>query len=451
MVSFSPLSAFQLIMKGPIVRITPNELHIKDASFYDEIYAGSGRIRNKDERFVKTFSAPHAMVSITDHAYHRVRRGLLGEFFSQRSVIKMEPIINGAIEKLSQRLHEACQTGAVINMDAAFAAMTADVITRHAWGQSGNYLDHGNFNKQWKDAVAGTMASRVLFRHFPYMLHILMAVPLPILLKLDPGVADILKIEGLVRRLSVENVNRGIVEKQEGKTIFDALNNVSVPPEQRTAKHLIDEGHILLLAGTETTAKALSTCLCYLLLAENKNVLLALQSELRQAFPNVSTWPKWTEAQKLPYLTAVINECLRLSHGLSTRLPRTAPKESLQYKQWHIPAATPVSQTAYFVHMDPSIFPDPERFEPERWIRASKEGLHLERYIVSFSKGSRQCLGINMAYAEIFLALTHIMRNFEFQLHDTSVDDVRLFRDRFFGAAQDGSVGVRVLVNEVKY
>ncbi len=57
----------------------------------------------------------------------------------------------------------------------------------------------------------------------------------------------------------------------------------------------------------------------------------------------------------------------------------------------------------------------------------------------------------SMAYAEIFLALTHIMRNFEFQLHDTSVDDVRLFRDRFFGAAQDGSVGVRVLVNEVKY
>lgn len=44
--------------------------------------------------------------------------------------------------------------------------------------------------------------------------------------------------------------------------------------------------------------------------------------------------------------------------------------------------------------MDEALFPDPERFEPDRWIRASEEGRRLEKYIVSFSKGSRQCIGI---------------------------------------------------------
>lgn len=296
-----------LTFKGPIVRITPDELHIKDSSFYDEIYAGGLRVRNKDERFVKMFGTPRALVAIADNAHHCVRRSLLGEFFSKRSIVKMEPIINDAIDKLSQRLCDARKTGVVINMDAAFAAMTADVITRHGWGQSGNYLEHGSFNKQWKDAVIGTMGSRVLFRHFPFMLNILTAMPLSLLLWIDLGVADILKIEDLVRRLSIENVNRGATRKQESKTIFDALNDPDLPPDQRTAEHLVDEGHILLLAGTETTAKALTTGLCYLLLPENKNVLMTLQTELRQAYPDVSTWPTWNEAQKLPYLVSQIS------------------------------------------------------------------------------------------------------------------------------------------------
>lgn len=55
---------------------------------------------------------------------------------------------------------------------------------------------------------------------------------------------------------------------------------------------------------------------------------------------------------------------------------------------------TPVSQSNYFVHMDPTLFPEPEKFDPERWIRAVEKGEYLSRYIVSFTKGSRQCLGM---------------------------------------------------------
>jgi cytochrome P450 len=44
--------------------------------------------------------------------------------------------------------------------------------------------------------------------------------------------------------------------------------------------------------------------------------------------------------------------------------------------------------------MDPKIFPNPEMFRPERWIEAAEKAQNLGRYIVSFSKGSRQCVGI---------------------------------------------------------
>jgi cytochrome P450 len=44
--------------------------------------------------------------------------------------------------------------------------------------------------------------------------------------------------------------------------------------------------------------------------------------------------------------------------------------------------------------MDPTLFPNPHEFDPERWIRATERGEYLSRFIVAFTKGSRQCLGI---------------------------------------------------------
>lgn len=50
--------------------------------------------------------------------------------------------------------------------------------------------------------------------------------------------------------------------------------------------------------------------------------------------------------------------------------------------------------SGYFVHKDPEIFPDPESFKPERWIRATEQGQNLTKFLVAFTKGSRICLGI---------------------------------------------------------
>ena len=52
---------------------------------------------------------------------------------------------------------------------------------------------------------------------------------------------------------------------------------------------------------------------------------------------------------------------------------------------------TPVSMTGSLIHDNPSIFPDPRSFKPERWLQ-SESGLH--KYLVPFSRGTRQCLGM---------------------------------------------------------
>lgn len=112
--------------------------------------------------------------------------------------------------------------------------------------------------------------------------------------------------------------------------------------------------------------------------------------------------------------------------------------------------------------MDPTIFPNPDSFDPERWIQAAARGERLDRFLVNFTKGSRSCLGIkyffppffievlanvcSLAYAELYLTVAHVFRRFELELFETDVDDVRLVRDRFFAAPRYGSKGVRAVV-----
>jgi cytochrome P450 len=55
----------------------------------------------------------------------------------------------------------------------------------------------------------------------------------------------------------------------------------------------------------------------------------------------------------------------------------------------------PVSMSYYFIHYDPSVFPSPNEFNPSRWIEARDRGERLEKYLVPFSRGSRNCIGIS--------------------------------------------------------
>lgn len=55
---------------------------------------------------------------------------------------------------------------------------------------------------------------------------------------------------------------------------------------------------------------------------------------------------------------------------------------------------TPISQTPYFTLVNPKVFPEPDKFDPYRWIKAAEEGYRLDKYLVAFSKGSRICLGM---------------------------------------------------------
>lgn len=116
------------------------------------------------------------------------------------------------------------------------------------------------------------------------------------------------------------------------------------------------------------------------------------------AIPDPTSPPRYPTIEALPYLTAVIQEGLRLHPAGTLRLTRVAPLEDLIYtdpsngKKWRIPAGTPISMTAKLLHQMKDIWgEDANEYRPERWL--GEEGKGLGRYLMSFGKGTRSCLG----------------------------------------------------------
>ncbi|KOS41655.1 hypothetical protein ACN38_g7501 [Penicillium nordicum] len=434
---------------GPIVRINPREVHIKDPSYYDEIHAGASHKRSKDPKYAIAFGAPNSLVGTITQDHHRFRRGLLSNYFSKRSVVNLGPSIHDKVDKLIARFEQAHQTNDVLQLQLDFAALTADVITDYCYGWSYGYLDgeKGSRSNDLVDAVNGLMVMFHINRFFPFLISAFRNAPPNLLRWLQPQMADLFDLKARLRQQADDTLQKQALQKidSEGRsTIFDALTSLELPENERTLDRLEDESALLLGAGTETTARSITVAMFYLI--HNKEIMAKLRAELKTVLVTPLSKASWVDLEKLQYLTGVVNEGLRLSHGMTARLARVSPTEPMLYKDWVIPAGTPVSQSNYFVHMDPTLFPEPEKFDPERWIRAADKGEYLSRYIVSFTRGSRQCLGMNLAYAEIYLSLAHIARRVNFALYETTTDNICVYRDMGIGCPEIGLFGVKATV-----
>jgi cytochrome P450 len=197
-----------------------------------------------------------------------------------------------------------------------------------------------------------------------------------------------------------QDLQAGFKKNEELKaTIFHEILTGSLPEKEKSTKRLAAEGQTMISAGTETTAWTLATITAYLLV--QPTTLCKLQAEFSPIIPDGTHIPSWSNLEKLVFFNAVILEGIRLTYGVAARQPRAAPDEQLQLKSsktgayFHVPAGTPIGMTSVLVHHNPDIFPEPLLFKPERWI--NEQGgirIDLQRYLLSFSKGSRQCLGM---------------------------------------------------------
>lgn len=170
---------------------------------------------------------------------------------------------------------------------------------------------------------------------------------------------------------------------------------------------LRDELITLYMAGHETTANALSWA--WLLLARHPEVDARLAAELSTTLGDGPISVE--DLERLPYLRAVCHEVLRL-YPPAYVLARRSTRE-VEIGGWTIPANQPVVLWIYMTHHDPRWYPDPERFDPERFLG---ENERPKLAWLPFGGGARMCVGKHFALMEMQLLLASLVRGFRFEV-----------------------------------
>ena len=301
---------------GPIIRISPEELHVRDPEWYDELMSTSIRPRDKSESFAGR-SGRDSIFGTVQHDHHRVRRGALSPFFSKKSISAIEPLIQSKVDLLCTALGEYApggtdegRAGKEVELGVAYMSLTLDIISHYAFGKSYGLLELPGFSQKWKDVVEKVMESFALVRNLPWVPELLKKLPMPITKMIDTGMAFYLQMEADMR-VEVAKVVQGEKKrtKQEiedpttaHKNIFEELFDSNLPPQEKTIDRLNEEGFALILAGADTSSATLSQ-LSYHLLA-NPDILKTLKEELRVAMPDTNVPTPWQVLENLPFLVS---------------------------------------------------------------------------------------------------------------------------------------------------
>ena len=303
---------------GPIIRISPEELHVRDPDWFDELMTGPARPRDKSEAFAGR-SGRDSIFGTVPHDHHRVRRAPINRFFSRKSITDIEPLIQSKVDLLCTALGEYApdgrddeRAGRVIELGVAYMSLTLDIISHYAFGKSYGLLQLPGFSQFWKDVVESIMESFALVRNLPWLPELFKKLPMSITRILDKRMAFYLQMEAETR-VEVAKIVQDEKKRSEKeiehpttvhKNIFEELYYSSLPPQEKTIDRLNEEGFALILAGGDTSSATL-TQLSYHLLA-NPDVLRTLKEELRVAMPDTQVPLSWQELEKLPFLVSIV-------------------------------------------------------------------------------------------------------------------------------------------------
>ncbi|KAF2173703.1 hypothetical protein M409DRAFT_61992 [Zasmidium cellare ATCC 36951] len=444
---------------GPVVRIQPDLVHVSDPRFIDKLYTQSPKQRR--ERFytvLRPLFAPGSMLAAEDHDLHQRRRAALNQFFSRSNVRRLEEDINSTLKNLFRRFDDWADAREPAALMWPFKAATKDVIQNYVFGGGDQYLNMDDCNEAFFSACGPTLLTP-LGIHVHWLVSIMNSLPPKMMLAMVPRIVTFAEfVMGLGDQIDRIRESTEIPEKT---TVFhELLRNESLPASEKTTKRLREEAMVIVVAGSDTTAYTLGAIVYEVL--SDKTKLARLKKELATVM--TSELPPASKLESLPYLNAIIPEALRLYPGAVHRQDRRAPGEDLIYHNPEtdttitIPAGTGVGMAAPIANRDRGIYgEDADEFNPDRWI----DNPGIRKYLLSFSKGTRQCLGINLAYQELQTFTAGIFHKYDLydptkgkdgqdgptlELYETTKADVAMHREFVTPALPEGSKGLRVVI-----
>jgi pentalenene oxygenase len=315
---------------------------------------------------------------------HRDKRRLLQPGFRPSRVADYTALITEEAEAVC----DAWPTGRAVAVTEAMMALTTRVISRVLLSDSLDEPTTAEVRDCLTDVVRGLFVRTV--------------VPIDVLFRL-PTPANHRYRRALSRLHAI--IDAVIAERRRGPERDDVLGTLlaaehgDCPAAAITDQEVHDHLITLLLTGVEAPALCLADA--FSLLARHPEAERRLHAELDAVLPG-GRRPGPGDLPYLVYTRCVVSETLRNSSP-GWLFTRVATKET-SLAGCRLPAGATVLYSPYLLHHDPSSFPDPERFDPDRWLPGNPTA-EQRRALIPFSAGNRKCLGDEFAMVETTVAL----------------------------------------------
>ena len=293
--------------------------------------------------------------------------------------------LTGTMTELTERELDSWPRDVPVALHPRLQQLTLEIILRAVFG-----LEEGQRLDGLRDSLTGVLT----FSESPLSV-------LPALRRFTGWLPSIKRFDSLTRRaneLMFELVSERRAAEQAGEPLGDDILAMLLQARHEdgspmSADELRDELMTALVAGHETTASQLAWA--FERLAREPAVVARIAKET-------------DEGESDEYLNATINEILRHRPVLPNAEPRLT-KRPITIGGFEYPAGVSLLASAFLVHHDPEIYPEPEAFRPERFVGTSP-GTYTW---LPFGGGRRRCLGASFALQEMRIVLRATFERFE--------------------------------------
>jgi hypothetical protein len=356
----------------------PPMVMISDPQEIKEVFQASPEVLHPGEgaRILEPLVGRHSVILLDEGPHLEQRKLMLPAFHGERM-----QRLSGLMTEIAEHELESWPREEVLVLHPRLQRLTLEIILRAVFG-----LERGSRLDALRDLLTRILA----FSESPLSL----LPPLPRALSKfgPPAVLErlIAQADELIYTL-IDERRREEVEGDDVLALLLAARREDGSP--MTPEELRDELMTALVAGHETTASQLAWA--FERLAHEPAVLGRLQDELDRS-------------EEESYLTATINEILRLQPVLPNAEPRLV-KQPVEIGGVLYPPGVALFANAYLVHHDPAIYPDPYALRPERFL-GEQPGTYTW---IPFGGGRRRCLGASFALQEMKIVLRAVLQRCE--------------------------------------
>ncbi|VUC37234.1 unnamed protein product, partial [Clonostachys rosea] len=403
---------------GPVVRLRPNELSFIDQSAWKEIYSfRQGQKQMPKILRTKPVNGRPNLMSATDEDHARQRK-LLAHAFSDQALRSQESILRSYADLLVEKLNEVSGRGDTdVDIQEWLTFATFDIIGDLSFGKPFGNLENGKATG-WVGTFKHGIKQGVLFSAFrsiwsPFWDRFWTR-------QLGPYVQAKRHQQG---RYAAAAVNERLERKTERPDFISYCLRGSEGGKSLPREELASMFTIVALAGCESPATALSGTLYYLM--NNPGPYRKLKEEVRAVEKDEDL--TLARISRMEYLKAVIDESMRLYPPVPAAMDRVVPGDGAMIAGHWIPAGTWVGICQYAANRSDKHFAEPLVFAPERYLesRDAKFQGDARGVVQPFSLGPRNCIGQNLARAEIRLILAKLTWHFDLELSSVGTDWLR--------------------------